>query len=241
MPTLTVEIYSDIACPWCFLGLKRFDRALAAFPDAGDVEVVFRPYQLDPAAPEEPRPHREVLAAKFGPRAAAMDAHLAELGAAEGTVFDFDRVIENNSLLAHRLLWLAERAYGAGTQRALKERLLTGHFREGMDIGDRAQLADAAVSAGMDRGRATELLAGDEGRAEVEQQIGRARAMGITAVPTFVFQGRYAVQGAQETSAFLQVLERLSAEAAEAAEAAAAPASGVSDPGDACGDGACAV
>lgn len=244
MPTVTVEIYSDIACPWCFLGLKRFDRALAAFPGAGDVEVVFRPYQLDPAAPEEPRPHREVLAAIFGPQAAAMDARLAELGAAEGTVFAFDRVIENNSLLAHRLLWLAEREYGTGIQRALKERLLTGHFREGMDIGDRAQLVDAAASVGMDRGRAAGLLAGDEGRAEVERQIERARTLGVTAVPTFVFQGRYAVQGAQETSAFLRILERLATEAADAteagqtAEAARAPAPG---PGDACADGACAV
>ena len=232
MSTLKVEIYSDIACPWCFVGKKRFDRALAAFAGAQDIEVVFRPYQLDPTAPEEPRPHREALAAKYGPQSIAMDARIAELGAKEGAVFDFDHVIENNSLLAHRLLWLAEREYGSEAQCALKEQLLTGHFSEGMDIGDRAQLVDAAVAVGLDRDRATDLLDSDEGHAEVEGQIDQARSLGITAVPTFVFQGRYAVQGAQEASTFLQVLEQVSAEAA----ASPTPTSG-----DVCSDGACAI
>lgn len=230
MSTLKVEIYSDIACPWCYVGKKRFDRALTAFP--GDVEVVYRPYQLDPSAPEEPLPHREVLLAKYGPQSVAMDAKITELGAREGAVFDFDRVLENNSLLAHRLLWLAEQEYGAEVQRALKERLLTAHFSEGMDVGDRDQLADAAAAVGIDRDRAAALLTGDEGLAEVHDQIDEARALGVSAVPTFVFQGRYAVQGAQETSTFLQVLEQVSAEVS----ATHAPASGAS-----CADDSCAI
>ena len=155
---MKVEIYSDIACPWCYVGKSRFERALAAFPQGDAVEVVYRPFQLDPAAPEEPRPHREVLAAKFGPQSVAMDDRLTELGAAEGLAFDFDSVLENNSLLAHRLLRFALDEYGAPAQNRLKGRLMTAHFAEGLDIGDPAQLTDAAVCAGLDRAAVTAFL-----------------------------------------------------------------------------------
>lgn len=212
---MKVEIYSDIACPWCYLGKTRFERALAAFPQAGDIEVVYRPFQLDPAAPPEPRPHHEVLLAKFGPQAAAMDDRIAQLGTAEGIAFDFDTVLETNSLLAHRLLRFALDEYGPGVQARLKGRLMTAHFGEGMDIGDRAQLADAAVAAGMDRTAVTGFLAGDGLREEVLADIDQARRLGITAVPTFVFEGRWAVQGGQETATFLRVLEQVATQTAE--------------------------
>lgn len=212
---MKVEIYSDIACPWCYLGKTRFERALAAFPQAGDIEVVYRPFQLDPAAPTEPRPHHEVLLAKFGPQAAAMDDRIAQLGTAEGIAFDFDTVLETNSLLAHRLLRFALDEYGPGVQARLKGRLMTAHFGEGMDIGDRAQLADAAVAAGMDRTAVTGFLAGDGLREEVLADIDQARRLGITAVPTFVFEGRWAVQGGQETATFLRVLEQVATQTAE--------------------------
>jgi predicted DsbA family dithiol-disulfide isomerase len=228
-----VEIYSDIACPWCYVGKTRFERALAAFPQAGAVEVVYRPFQLDPSAPERPLEHREALRAKFGPQAAAMDDRLTALGASEGIVFDFDTVLENNSLLAHRLLRFALDAYGAEAQARLKGRLMAAHFGEGMDIGDRTQLADAAVAAGLDRAAVTAFLAGDDLREEVLADIESARQLGISAVPTFVFEGQWAVQGGKETSTFLRVLEQVARETSSAA--AAAPAS------DACTDGACAV
>ncbi|MEW2523181.1 DsbA family oxidoreductase [Actinacidiphila alni] len=232
---MKVEIYSDIACPWCYVGKSRFERALAAFPQGESVEVVYRPFQLDPTAPERPRPHREVLAAKFGPQAVAMDDRLAQLGAAEGLTFDFDTVLENNSLLAHRLLRFALDTYGPAAQTRLKGRLMTGHFGEGLDIGDRAALTDTAVAAGLDRDAVTAFLAGDELRDEVAADIDEARRMGITAVPTFVFEGKWAVQGGQETSVFLQALEQV---AKETAEQAPAP---VPATDDACADGVCAV
>jgi len=228
-----VEIYSDIACPWCYVGKSRFERALAAFPQGGSVEVVYRPFQLDPTAPSQPRPHREALAAKFGPQAAAMDERLTRLGAAEGLAFDFDTVVENNSLQAHRLLRHALDEYGPAAQVRLKGELMRGHFAEGLDIGDTGQLADAAERAGLDRAAAVAFLAGDDLTAEVRADLDEAHALGISAVPTFVFEGKWAVQGGQETSVFLQALEQVARESAvDVAEGA-----GEAD----CVDGACAV
>jgi predicted DsbA family dithiol-disulfide isomerase len=221
-----VEIYSDIVCPWCYLGKVRFERALAAFPEARSVEVVYRPFQLDPSAPHEPLPHRGVLEAKYGPQAAAMDGRLAAMGAAEDIVFDFDTVLENNSLLAHRLLRFTLAEYGPQAQVRLKGRLMTGHFGEGMDIGDHEQLTDAAVAVGLDRDAVAAFLDGDELHDEVLDEIDQARQLGITAVPTFVFEGQWAVQGGQETSAFLRALEQVAATTDSTATSGAATDTG---------------
>ncbi|MFJ4985685.1 DsbA family oxidoreductase [Streptomyces sp. NPDC088732] len=229
---MKVEIYSDIACPWCYVGKRRFERALAAFPQAAQVEVVYRPFQLSPEKSGTPEPHREYLSARFGPQATAMDARLEELGRAEGLAFDFDRAIENNTLLGHRLLWHALTVYGPAVQAALKDRLLVAHFAEGADVGDRETLASLAAEAGLDRDRAAAFLAGDEGREEVLAEIDEARTIGVNAVPTFVFEGKWAVQGGQETSTFLRVLEQV------AQETGTAP---VADDAAACADGACEV
>ncbi|WP_328467415.1 DsbA family oxidoreductase [Streptomyces sp. NBC_00448] len=241
---MKVEIYSDIACPWCYVGKSRFERALAAFPQGNTVEVVYRPFQLDPDAPHEPRPHREVLAAKYGPQALAMDDRLTQLGAAEGLTFDFDSVLENNSLLAHRLLRFALDEYGAPAQNRLKGNLMAGHFAEGLDIGDPDRLADAAVAAGLDRAAVTAFLASDALTDEVVADIAQARAVGITAVPTFVFEGQWAVQGGQETSTFLRALEQVAQETAAdqpAAEGSHGTEDSDSSDGDGCVDGVCAV
>ncbi|WP_367137198.1 MULTISPECIES: DsbA family oxidoreductase [Streptomyces] len=236
---MKVEIYSDIACPWCHVGKRRFEQALAAFPGAGDVEVVYRPFQLDPHAPEEPLPHREVLAAKYGPQSVAMDDHITRLGADEGLSFDFDTVVENNSLLAHRLLRFVLERYGRDAQARLKGRLLEAHFGEGLDIGDREHLTDAAVTVGLDRGPVAAFLDGDDLHDEVLDEIEEARQRGVTAVPTFVFEGQWAVQGGQEPATFLKILEQIAAETGAGAGAAETEAGAGS--GEACADGACAV
>ncbi|UWE13153.1 DsbA family oxidoreductase [Actinacidiphila bryophytorum] len=237
---MKVEIYSDIACPWCYVGKTRFERALAAFPKGSSVEVVYRPFQLDPSAPHEARPHHEVLAAKFGPRAAAMDRQIAALGAEEGIDFAFDTVLENNSLLAHRLLRFALEEYGPEAQVRLKGRLMAGHFGEGMDIGDHEHLTDAAVAVGLDRDAVAAFLSGDELHDEVLDDIDEARRLGITAVPTFVFEGKWAVQGGQETSVFLQALEQVARDTA-AENAAENAALAADDAAGACTDGVCEV
>ncbi|SEO42146.1 Predicted dithiol-disulfide isomerase, DsbA family [Actinacidiphila rubida] len=239
---MRVEIYSDIACPWCYVGKARFERALAAYPQAASVEVVYRPFQLDPAAPQQPLGHREVLAKKYGPQSVAMDERITALGAAEGITFDFDTVLENNSLLAHRLLRFALDTAGSATQARLKGRLMAAHFGEGMDIGDRGQLADAAAAVGLDRDAVVAFLATDELAAEVRADIDEAHELGISAVPTFVFEGQWAVQGGQEASTFLRVLEQVAEQTAQArGEEAAAAGPDATPEGEACADGVCEV
>ncbi|WP_371498528.1 DsbA family oxidoreductase [Kitasatospora sp. NBC_00374] len=230
---MKVEIYSDIACPWCYLGKRRFEQALDRFPGKADVEVVYRPYQLVPDAPASASPHRAWLADRYGPQSVAMDDRVTELGRAEGVAFDFDTALHVNTFLGHRLLHLAETEYGAPAQSRLKELLLKAHFSDGVDVGDRAELTELAVAAGLDRDRAAGYLAGEEGAAEVRARLAEARELGISAVPTFVFEGRWAVQGGQEADTFLRVLEQVAADTA-AESAAPAEAHG-------CTDGACAV
>ncbi|HEY0995250.1 MAG TPA: DsbA family oxidoreductase [Gemmatimonadaceae bacterium] len=230
---MKVEIYSDVACPWCYIGKARFERALGAFAGAAGVDVVFRPYQLDPATPRAAVPMFQYLEQRFGPGAGGMVARVADTARQEGLTMDFEHGLAANTFDAHRLMWLAEREHGADVQRALGERLFRAHFAEGRDIGDAEALAELAAAAGMDASRARAFLGTDEGTDEVRRQVAEAQEMGITAVPTFVFDDRYAVQGAQPTSAFLQVLEQVAAEA-QATGAEAAP-----DAAASCANGAC--
>ena len=229
---MKVEIYSDVACPWCYIGKARFERALGAFPDGGDVEVVYRPYRLDPSAPAQAVPMLEYLERRFGTGARAMAGHVVETARGEGLAMDFDRGLAANTLDAHRLMRLAEREHGPETQRAVAEKLFEAHFSAGRDVGDAGVLAEIAGAAGMDPLRVREYLASGEGAPEVKEEIAAAQRLGITAVPTFVFEGRYAVQGAQPTSAFLQALETVAREAG--------PDGGGASDGS-CDDGACSV
>ena len=233
---MTVEIYSDIACPWCYVGERRFSRALAAFPHAGGVEVVFRPYQLDPSLSETPKPLRDRLLAKFGPRLDATLRHTAATAAQEGLDLRFDDALAVNTLTAHRLLRFALEQGGPETQRALADRLFEAHFTRGRNVADHAVLADLAEAVGLDRDDALVYLSVGDGADEVREEIARAQRLGIQAVPTFVFDGRFAVQGAQPASAFLQALEEAWAEGhVDSAPSADANAT------DACADGACAT
>ena len=233
LPTMKVEIYSDIACPWCYIGERRFFRALAAFPQADEVEVVFRPYQLDPTLSETPQPLTDQLREKFGPRLDATLRHTAATAKQEGLDFRFEDAQAVNTLTAHRLLRFALEQGGPDVQRALAEKLFEAYFTKGQNVADHALLADLAEAAGLDRDDVLVYLSVGDGEREVEAEIAGAQRLGIRAVPTFVFDGRTAVQGAQPTSAFLQALEELRQEAAAEASADASE--------EACADGSCAV
>jgi predicted DsbA family dithiol-disulfide isomerase len=231
---MKVEIYSDVACPWCYIGERRFARALAALPGGDDVEVVFRPYQLDPGAPAAAVPIAQYLARRFGRPVDDMLARVTGEAAQEGITMHWDRALAVNTRTAHRLLRLAEREYGADVQRALMERLFEAHFTAGGDVADHALLIELAASVGMDATRVRDYLASGDGDAELGEEFAAARELGVQAVPTFVFDGQYAVSGAQPASTFLQVLE-------EVQQRSAAATAGDDAAADACADGSCAV
>lgn len=202
---MRIDIYSDIVCPWCFIGKSRFEKAIAAFAGAADVEVTYRPYQLDPGSPSGV-PLLEYLRGRYGGNAEAMAAHAAEQGRAEGLTLDFDRALAANTLDAHRLLWLVGHALGADAQRRAATRLFEAHFAEGRDVADLDVLATVGAEVGLADAR--DRLASADGRAEVREEIELARRRGIRAVPTFVFDDRWGVQGAQPAPAMLEALER---------------------------------
>jgi predicted DsbA family dithiol-disulfide isomerase len=230
---MKVDIYSDIACPWCYIGKARFERALAAFPGGQDVEVTYRPFQLNPDTPEQALPLLDYYDSLFGPGFRDKHNQVGDVAQREGLDFRFDQALAVNTFTAHRLLWLTERDYGVGVQHDLKNALLRSYFTDGGNVGDTDNLVALAAEVGVDAERVLGWLTSAEGVEQTRDAIGHARALGIQAVPTFVFEDKYAVQGAQEASTFLQVLEKVAAEAA--------PASTAGGDDAACADGSCAV
>lgn len=208
-PHVDVEIWSDVVCPWCYIGKRRFETAIIELADEIDVTIVFRPYQLDPtASPGKAGPVIDTYAKKFGgyERAQQIIDHVTSIAAESGIHFRMDRALRANTLLAHRLLWLAETT---GKQVALKERLLQAYFIDGLDVGDPEVLATCAADVGLDHDRVLSFLGSDDGLVEVRHELQRALEMEITAVPTFVFDDRWMVPGAQDPSTFVEVLRRV--------------------------------
>lgn len=235
-PTLRVEIWSDVVCPWCYIGKRRFERAVDELAGEIDIEISYRPYQLDPtASPGKSGPVFDAYVRKFGgpEQARAIIDRVTDAAAGEGLGFRMDRALRANTLLAHRLLWWAEQPSSGLDQTALKERLLQAYFVDGLDIGLPETLADCAAELGADRDQVLGVLAGDAGLREVGDYLERAADHGISAVPTFVIDGRWAVPGAQDTDTFVNVMRRL-ADQQVAEQTAAAYADG-----EACDDDAC--
>jgi predicted DsbA family dithiol-disulfide isomerase len=203
---LHIDIVSDVVCPWCFIGKRRLERALALRPDVS-AEVAWRPFQLNPDMPPEGMERKAYLAAKFGAavQAERIYAAVAEAGASVEIPFAFDRIRRTpNTRDAHRLIrFAAETDFADG----MVERLFRGYFTEGRDIGDRAVLAEIAGEAGLDSHEAGQWLESPAAREEVLAEDRGARRLGINAVPCFIFAGQYAVSGAQEPEFFLPVFD----------------------------------
>jgi len=232
---MKVEIYSDIQCPWCYIGKARFEKALAAFPQRDQVEVVFKAYQLNPDLPTDPQdavPHDAYLTERFGPGFKQMSQNVTAIAAKEGLDFHTEKALIVNTFNGHRLLTLAEREGGAALKQKLATRLFKAQFTDGENLADTARLVALASEVGLDASRVQEYLASDEGTAQVSAEIAEARELGITGVPTFVFEGKWGVSGAQEAETLLKVLEQVSAEVGNAA-----PVQG----GPSCDDDSCAV
>jgi predicted DsbA family dithiol-disulfide isomerase len=214
---LAIDVVSDVVCPWCYLGEKRLEAALAAESQA--VVVRWRPYQLDPTIPPGGLDRAEYMEKKFGRsgRLQAVHDNLSRLGAEAGISFAFDKIKRApNTLDAHRLIrW----ASSAGAQQGVVDRLFRAYFVEGRDIGDRRTLREIASECGLDAELVEKLL--DEG-ADVEsvrQEIAQAQALGVSGVPFFIFAGRLGVPGAQD----VLVLRRAMTQAREDAVEARAP------------------
>lgn len=210
---VSVEVWSDVACPWCYLGKRRLEKAIEA--SGLDVDVRYRSFQLDPTIPHgQHLPHAELMAKKFGASDAQieqMNQRLIDLGAAEGLDYRFDLYMQANTRDAHRLLHLAH-ARGRGVQ--LKDRLLRAQFTEGALVDDVDTLVALAAEVGLDEGDARAVLTSDAYDADVQADIDEAKALGANGVPFFVFDRRFAVSGAQSLEVFEEAL-RQSSEAAE--------------------------
>jgi len=211
---MKVDIYSDVACPWCYIGQARFERALGQFAGAEHVEARYHPYQLDPRAPAEAEPMFDYLERRFGARGRAMAGHVIGIARGEGLEMDYDRGLSVNTLNAHRLLMLADREHGPATQHALMRRLFDAHFSEGKDVGDPRVLAALAGEVGMDADMVRNYLETEEGTGEVHEAIASAQRLGVNAVPTYVFDDKYIIEGAQPAELFLQALHTIADEAA---------------------------
>jgi predicted DsbA family dithiol-disulfide isomerase len=205
MAPLTVEIWSDVVCPWCYVGKRRLEKALAGFEHRDDVEVVWRSFELDPNAPgEREQSGAEHLAAKYGmsvEQAERSNAQMTELAASEGLEYHLDRTRGGNSFDAHRLIQLAK---DQGVQDEMKERLMRAYFTEGQAIGDAETLVKLALEVGIDPTPLKDDGYADAVRADEEL----AARIGIRGVPYFVLGRRYGVSGAQPAELLLQALEK---------------------------------
>jgi predicted DsbA family dithiol-disulfide isomerase len=208
-----IEVFSDVVCPWCYIGKRRLEQALAEFPHADEVDVLFRSFQLDPSTPKDSEQTlEEMLSAKFGnsrDEARAMNQRVSDIAAGVGLRYDLTSVHPANTFDAHRLLHFAA---AHGRQAELKERLMRAYFTEGRRIGDHAVLAELAAEVGLDQYAAAAVLSGDDYAQDVRADVALARGFGANGVPFFVFDRRYGVSGAQDRDVFRQVLDQAWAE-----------------------------
>jgi len=209
-PVIAVDVVSDVVCPWCYVGQKRLDKAIALLGEV-EVRVRWRPFQLDPSIPAGGLDRRAYMLAKFGSEEKLGDIHarIEALGAAEGIAFDFGAIrVSPNTIDAHRVIRWAGAA-GGDVQGRLVRGLFRLYFERGADVGDRSVLADAAAEAGMDASVVAALLPTDADREAVATEAATASRMGISGVPCFLLEGRYAVMGAQEATTLAEAIAEL--------------------------------
>lgn len=210
--SVVVDVVSDVICPWCFVGQKRLDSAAAALPDI-DVDIRWRPYQLDPTIPAGGKDRRRYMIDKFGSEERIQQIHqrLERLGVDEGIKFAFDAIkVTPNTLDAHRVIRWAGAA-DPEVQNRLVRRLFQLNFEEGADIGNHEVLIAAAREAGMDAAVVETLLPTDADADAVRAEIATASRMGISGVPCFLLEGKYAVMGAQDPEALADAIRQVAA------------------------------
>ncbi|MGY1986359.1 DsbA family oxidoreductase [Blastococcus sp. SYSU DS0669] len=211
---MQVEVWSDVVCPWCYIGKRRLEAALEQFPHRDQVDVVWRSFQLDPTAPEgETHPTLPALARKYGTSVEQMRQNMAQVeqvAAGEGLEYHLADAVSGNTLLAHELLHLAAEH---GTRNELKELLLHAYFEEGRSVFDVESLVPLGVRVGLDEAEVRAALTDRRYLAAVRQDSATAQSLGATGVPFFVVDRKYGAAGAQPAELLLQVLERAWADA----------------------------
>jgi predicted DsbA family dithiol-disulfide isomerase len=215
---LSIDVISDVVCPWCYIGKRRLEAALELYrqsrPDAPAPEITYHPFELNPDLPREGIARADYIAKKFGARGYSAHDRLVHAGAPLGIAFAFDRIARQpNTLAAHVLI---ERARLSGVQGAVKEALLKAFFVDGADLTDDATLVRLAAEAGLERKDAEAALADERLRSAVAEEEDKARGMGVSGVPFFIFNGRLAVEGAQGPEALLEAMLEAEKESASA-------------------------
>ena len=209
-----IDVVSDVVCPWCFIGKRRLEKALALATDV-PVEVHWRPYFLNEWIPPEGMSREQYLTTKFGSpdRYSGIAERVRAAAAEEGLVYDVERINRQpNTRDAHRLIrW----AGGIGKASEMKQRLMDLYFTEGADLSHRAVLVQAAADVGLDPEDVRAALDSDQDIAEIEREVEAAKEAGIQGVPCFILDGKYAISGAQAPEALAEAIEQVSAQAAE--------------------------
>ncbi|RNL65193.1 DsbA family oxidoreductase [Nocardioides marmoriginsengisoli] len=209
---MRIEIWSDVVCPWCYIGKRRLEKALGSFPGKEDVEIVWRSFQLDPSAPAIPvETVAESLGRKYGGGVEGgkqMIDRVEAVAAEEGLLFRHHASLRVSTVDAHRVLHLALETGGPELQGRLKEALLAAYFIETENVADHDTLARIAVAAGLDEARVRAVLATDEYADAVEADVREAAALGATGVPFYVVDRKYGISGAQSPEVFADVLEK---------------------------------
>jgi predicted DsbA family dithiol-disulfide isomerase len=208
---ISIDVVADVICPWCFLGKRRLDKALAQVPEI-KVEVNNRPFFLDPTIPPEGLDRHKYMAEKFGEaRLATIHRPLEEMGAKDGVPYQFDKIKRTpNTLDAHRLIRWAQQA---GRQPAVVEALFMAYWNEGRDVGGHDTLAAIATECGMDGREVAQLLKQDTDKQAVLTEAQRAVEMGVTGVPTFILQQRFGISGAQDVDVLVDAIKKVAAQA----------------------------
>ncbi|MHA7967318.1 DsbA family oxidoreductase [Paenibacillus sp. CAU 1782] len=236
---MKVEIWSDYACPFCYIGKERLETALQKFPNRDDVEVVYKSFELDPNAPQKvDHDVHDMLSSKYGmsrEQAISMNNNLGAQAKEVGLNFQFDTLQLTNTFDAHRL---SQYAAKQGKMNEVTHALFQAYFTDSLLLGDKETLVELGVKIGLERDEVEKVLAGEEYAAQVRADEEEARRLGVTGVPFFVFDRKYAVSGAQSSGAFLQTLEKAWSES-RPLQVLNNP--GNSDGADGCSDGSCSI
>jgi predicted DsbA family dithiol-disulfide isomerase len=218
---LIIDVYSDVVCPWCYVGKRRLERALAAVGQRQQARVAWRPFQLNPTMPKDGVERTAYLEAKFGSMDAFkhLEEHVSVAGREERIAFAFEKIVRTpNTFLAHRLIWHAARQ---DRQDAVVDSLFKGYFEEGADIGLRTTLVQLARRAGLDEADVERFLQADDGTTEVKIEEAAGHRLGIRSVPHFVLNQAYGISGAQPVERFIAAIEKVRTQPATAGAGAA--------------------